>query len=244
MRPIVKKQPGETVTYEDSRGNIVNHTIQATYNDYRDAKLPLAGNFGYYCSYCDRSFDGVALEVEHMKAVENGGPKTDWNNFLLSCKLCNTVKSTKLAGSNTHWPHLNNTFMDFIYEEDGRVKLNPQLSGLSKDGAQNLYDLVKLGRYRKDATSMDFRWKKRVETWNTAKRFRDRYLAGKLDEYDIIEIAKITGCWSIWFTAFDGYDEVRKLLISEFAGTCSSCFDANNHYQPIPRNPLNTNDPI
>jgi hypothetical protein len=65
-----------------------------------------------------------------------------------------------------------------------------------------------------------------------------------LDEYDIIEIAKNTGCWSIWFTAFAGYDEIRKLLISEFSGTCSSCFDSENHYEPIPRNPFNADDPI
>jgi hypothetical protein len=244
MRPIVKKQPGEDITYEDSRGNIVSHTIQAAYNDYRDAKLPLTGNLGCYCSYCERQFDVVALEVEHMEAIENGGSKTDWDNFLLSCKLCNTVKSTKLAGNNNHWPHLNNTFIDFIYEEDGRVKLNPKLSGLSKDRAQKLFDLVKLGRYKKDATNVDFRWKKRMETWNTAKRFRESYTAGKLDEYDIIEIAKNTGCWSIWFTAFAGYDEIRKLLISEFPGTCSSCFDSENHYEPIPRNPFNADDPI
>jgi hypothetical protein len=101
-----------------------------------------------------------------------------------------------------------------------------------------------LGRYKKDATNVDFRWKKRMETWNTAKRFRESYTAGKLDEYDIIEIAKNTGCWSIWFTAFAGYDEIRKLLISEFSGTCSSCFDSENHYEPIPRNPFNADDPI
>lgn len=244
MRPINKLQPGDEVEYKDSHGNVVYHKIRASYNNYRDAKLPLSGNLGCYCSYCELPFNIVALEVEHMQAVKKGGLKTDWNNFLLSCKLCNTVKSTKIAENNSHWPHLNNTFFDFIYEEDGRVKLNPQLSGLSKDRAQNLYDLVQLGRYKSDATQMDYRWIKRFEIWNAAKRARDSYVARKWDEYDVIDKAKNTGCWSIWFTAFAGFDEIRELLISEFPGTCRSCFDSENHYEPIKRNPLNVADPI
>ena len=36
MRPLVKKQPGESVQYTDSRGNIVNHVVQADYEDQRE----------------------------------------------------------------------------------------------------------------------------------------------------------------------------------------------------------------
>lgn len=244
MRPIDKKQPGEIVQYEDAHGHTISRVIQSTYQPYRDAKPLLVGNLDHYCSYCEGAYDMAALEVEHMKAMKNGGAETDWNNLLLSCKTCNTVKSTNDVGSESHWPHLNNTFMDFIYKEDGRVQVNPHLPELSKTRAQNLYNLVRLGRDNRDATPMDYRWKKRYEAWKTAKRAKDSYLAGKWDAQDVIKMSKLTGCWSIWFTAFEGVDEVRELFISEFAGTCRSCFDPENHYQPIPRNPFNESDPI
>lgn len=31
-------------------------------------------------------------------------------------------------------------------------------------------------------------------------------------------------------------DDVRKALIGGFEGTCAVCFDASDHYEPIPRN--------
>ena len=73
MRPLVKKQPGESVQYTDSRGNIVNHVVQADYEDYGDAKLPLIGNIDRYCSYCESLREIDALEIEHRVARHNGG---------------------------------------------------------------------------------------------------------------------------------------------------------------------------
>lgn len=51
MRPLVKKQPGVSVQYTDSRGNVVGYVVQANYDEYGDAKLPLVGNIDRYCSY-------------------------------------------------------------------------------------------------------------------------------------------------------------------------------------------------
>jgi 5-methylcytosine-specific restriction endonuclease McrA len=243
MRPIEKLQPGDEINYENSRGATICHIVQATYNKYRDAQLPLSRNFGCYCSYCERSFDVVSLEVEHMEAVKNGGSETDWNNFLLSCKLCNTIKSTRNV-DDSHWPHLNNTYLDFVYKEDGRVKLNPNLTGLSRNRAQNLYNLVQLGRDDKDATARDFRWRDRYEAWNIATKAKTKYDEGKYDEDDVIKYAQLSGCWSVWFTVFAGVDAILSRLITDFAGTCKSCFDATKHYEPIPRNTSNEADPI
>jgi hypothetical protein len=235
MRPIEKKRPGELIQYKDSRGNIVNHVVQKSYSCYGDAKLPLVGNLDRYCSYCEGPREIDSLEVEHRVARNNGGSETDWDNFLLCCKVCNTIKSTADVGE-CHWPHLDNTFLDFIYQEDGRVKLNPELSGLSRIKAQNLYNLVKLGRSDNGATPKDFRWQRRYETWNKAKKVLAKYDDGKLDENDMIGFAKSTGYWSIWFIVFENKEEIRSRLISDFSGTCRSCFDANNHYSPVPRN--------
>lgn len=246
MRPVEKKQPGEVVQYTDSRGNVIDHVVLTNYRKYGDAKLPLIGNLGRYCSYCERLRDEDASDVEHRDARDNGGSETAWDNFLLSCKICNSVKTTTDYGEDIHWPHLNNTYLDFVYDETGRVKVNPALSGLSKTRAENLYRLVHLGRDKDDPTltTMDYRWQKRYETWNKAVDAKAKYEAGKWNEDDIIGKAKDTGYWSVWFTVFTGIDSILSRLISDFVGTCTSCFDAANHYKPIPRNPENAVDPI
>ena len=88
------------------------------------------------------------------------------------------------------------------------------------------------------------RFTRRYETWNKAVDAKAKYEAGKWNEDDIIGKAKDTGYWSVWFTVFTGIDSILSRLISDFVGTCTSCFDAANHYKPIPRNPENAVDPI
>lgn len=98
---------------------------------------------------------------------------------------------------------------------------------------------MKLGAYPGtsiEPTPRDFRWKKRLETWDLAERLRNKFNAGTADVDEIINMAQELGYWSVWFTVFEGYDEVRRRLICDFSGTCTSCFDADNHYEPIKRN--------
>ena len=246
MRPVDKKKPGDIVRYTDSKDQEVEHIIQAEYPNYGDAKIPLAGNIGQYCSYCEGYEKIHSLEVEHMAAKSKGGSRTAWNNFLLCCKICNTVKGVEVIGDDFHWPHLNNTFYSFVYDETGRVKVNDSIPALSQVRAQNLLDLTGLQRFPNTGnppTQKDFRWKCRYEAWNRATRCKEQFLDGSITEDDIISNAKYTGQWSIWFTVFKGVDSVRARLISDFPGTCASCFDANNHYEPIERNP-GSPDPI
>lgn len=240
MRPIEKKKYGEIVCYIDSKNQEIEHTIKENYPEYGDAKFPLASNVGQYCSYCEGNEKIHSLEVEHMAAKSKGGSPTAWNNFLLCCKICNTTKGTKVVNADYHWPHLNNTFYSFIYDETGRVKVNDNIPALSQVRAQNLLNLANLQRYpgKDNPTSpKDFRWAHRIEAWNLASRYKERYLNGAITEDDIICLAKLKGQWSIWFTVFKGIDSVRARLISDFPGTCASCFDENNHFEPIERNP-------
>ena len=246
MRPVEKKKPGDIVHYIDSNNQEVEHTIQAEYPDYGDAKFPLASNIGQYCSYCEGDEKIHSLEVEHMAAKSKGGSLTEWNNFLLCCKICNTTKGVEVINDDYHWPHLNNTFYSFIYDETGRVKVNDSIPALSQVRAKNLLNLAKLQRYPGTddlPTPKDFRWRYRFEAWNKASRCKEQFLEGSITEDDIISNAKYTGQWSIWFTVFKGIDSVRARLISDFPGTCASCFDANNHYEPIERNP-GSPDPV
>ncbi len=247
MRPIEKKKPGDIVRYTDSNNQEVEHTIQEHYTKYGDAKFPLAGNIGFFCSYCEGYEKIHSLEVEHMFAKSKGGSPTAWKNFLLCCKICNTTKGVEVINDDYHWPHLNNTFYSFIYDGTGRIKVNDSIPELSKIRAQNLLDLTELQRYPETdnpPSQKDLRWRYRYEAWNRASRCKEQFLNGSITEDDIISNAKCVGQWSIWFTVFKGVDSVRSRLISDFPGTCAACFDPNNNYEPVERNPDNQDDPV
>lgn len=246
MRPVEKKNPGDTVYYTDSNNHKLEHSVNYDYKEYGDAKLPLIGNIGQYCSYCEGYEKLSSLDVEHIVAKSKGGSEYSWNNFLLCCKICNSNKGKKVISTDCYLPHLNNTFYIFIYDETGRVSINNNIPVLSKKKAQNLLDLIKLQRYPGTDNSpspKDFRWKYRYEAWNKALRYRKLFEKDLITEDDVISYAKDIGQWSIWFTVFKGIDSVRRRLISDFPGTCSSCFDESNHYEPIERNP-GVEDPI
>lgn len=239
MRPVKKSSPGDTVNYMDSQGNCVQHRICDDYASYGDAKMPLVGDIGQYCSYCECPRDVDALGVEHLAAKSRGGSETAWENFLLSCTVCNSCKGVATVDSNYHWPHVNNTFLSFLYDKTGRVKVNPNIPAISQIKARNLLELVHLERYPNTdsrPTAKDFRWRKRFEAWNRASRYRNLYLENRINEDDVINQAKDKGFWSVWFTVFADIDAILSRLISEFPGTCSNCFDEHNHYVPIERN--------
>lgn len=247
MRPIEKKNPGDIVYYTDSNNQRIMHPVQEHYTVYRDAIFPLTANIGQYCSYCEGFEKLPSLDIEHIIPKNKGGSLTAWDNFLLCCKICNSNKGTKKVDTdNYHCPHLNNTFYSLIYDETGRISVNSNMPELSRKKAQNLLNLLKLQRYpgtENTPTPKDFRWQYRYEAWNKASRFRKLFLEGWITEDDVISYAKDTGQWSIWFTVFNGVDSVRRRLISDFPGTCASCFDENNHYEPLERNP-GCEDPI
>jgi uncharacterized protein (TIGR02646 family) len=223
------------------------HVVKAQYKPYRLAKGPLCMNFGEYCSYCEHPIDYRDLEVEHIQAQSLYPQRIpDWDNFLLSCSTCNgnDNKSNKdVVIGHCHLPHLNNTFLSLRYLDGGVVIVNPALTGQSKINAENLLELVGLDKSPAEAES-DKRWHYRQETWNLATRYLNKYINGEVSVDVIIDLAKAEGHWSIWFTVFANHDQVLEKLISDFPGTAADCFDANNHYRPIERNPSNINDPV
>lgn len=239
MRPVEKKKPGEAVVYENSNDENVTETIVANYSPYGKAKMPLIGNMGCYCSYCEGNKMPGELAVEHVEPKGNNGDKTAWSNFILSCNVCNSIKGhPDIHTEEYHWPHTDNTYRDFVYKAGGVVLLNPNLEEDEANKAKKLFDLVKLGSYPGSDVSLsprDYRWKKRMEVWEVADRLKEKLIIGRADVAEIIRMAKLLGYWSVWFTVFKGHDEVRERLITDFPGTCSSCFDAHNHYEPLKR---------
>lgn len=253
MRPVVKLAPG---TYPCGNGRLL--TIKTDYHpNYRDAKPHLVFNLGCMCSYCEKAFDDEReLAVEHIQAKkykdENGNYpyaalETKWENFLLSCTTCNgndNKGNKNVVYGECHLPHLNNTFLSFQYKAGGVVNVNPNLTGKSLANAEALHKLVGLNKGPMDSKSKDRRWFVRTEKWDLAMRYLYKYENKKVDIETIIDLVKGHGCWSIWFTIFKEHPEVRKELIEQFPGTAKECFDSANNYEPIPRNPKNTIDPV
>lgn len=248
MRPIDKPAVGNTITYLTSDGSYSVEPISGTYSPFSQAKLPLIGAIGHFCSYCEIEDVPGSLAVEHIAAKSRGGALVQWDNFLLSCNVCNSNKGVQLVNlQDSHWPHVNNTYLSFVYDSSGRVHVNPNLSGVSKTRAERLYDICKLGRYPGvglDPSPSDFRWYKRFETWSFAVRDLKLYKDRIFNVDDVIKDAFALGFWSVWFTVFRGEDEVRSALIHDFPGTDVSSFDPGNHFEPVNRNPDNLADPV
>lgn len=241
MRPIVKYSVGEIVRLEDG----CSISVQDKYHPYQDAKHLLCANIGLNCVYCEASYPYPRdVHVEHVlpKDPTQGYShlESDWDNFLLACATCNGVdnKGNKVnLPQDCHYPHLNNTFLSFKYDRGGVVVVNPDLTGLSYNKAKTLLEMVGLDKSPLTSNPGDYRCHNRRKQWNIAETYRARYVNGKLDIDCLIDYVIQAGSWSIWFTVFEGLDEVRKQLIDRFPGTASSCFDAQNHYNPVPRNP-------
>ncbi len=237
MRPVQKAMVGSLVTVEGQ-----SETIKRSYHPYKNAKKPLLANIGEYCSYCEvRNPSDLHIEHVQPKSTHPEAEET-WCNFLLACSTCNGNKGAKdVALDNIHLPHRNNTFLSFQYLNGGVIRVNPSLSSISQNHAKALLCLV--GLDKTPSADRSNRWSKRFETWNQAQRYLSKYHDGKVDVDTIIDLAKAVGHWSIWFTIFKGEDEVLKRLISDFEGTANACFNADNHYEPIYRNPNNP-DPV
>lgn len=243
MRPITKLPIGTEITLDDG----TKHIIKEKYNPYQDAKDPLCINLGQYCVYCEAPFAYTrGLDVEHIlpkdPALGYSHLKYDWNNFLIGCPTCNGRgnKENKIElPENCHFPHLNNTYLSLKYDKGGVVIVNPELEGKSYQKALRLLNLVGLDKSPADSSQQDKRWQYRIKEWDFAERYKDRYENGKCDLDCLIDYIKVSGCWSIWYTVFSEHDEVKKRMISDFPGTAIECFDSENHYYPVARNPGN-----
>ena len=151
MRPVEKKNVGDSITLED--GTVV--VVKEDYNPHQKARPVLLANLGQYCSYCEaRESVGSNLDVEHVQPRSRYGDlKYKWSNFLLACRTCNgpSNKYTKdVVLGQVHLPHLNNTFKSLVYFPAGVVKVNPTLTGVSKTHAEELRRLVGFDKFSDD----------------------------------------------------------------------------------------------
>ncbi len=209
------------------------------YTNYRDANSDLERRLGKYCCYCERRFPSM-LEVEHLspKSRDRAG-LTDWDNFLLACKICNTVKTAKPTNDEDFlWPDRDNTFLALEYRENGFVVVSEGLDPANQTRARNLMDLVGLDRHQDlgwpDPTDRDCRWEDREKAWAYAALTKRRFPAPSREDAEYIAAGAVfVGFFSVWMSVFEDVPLVRQQLVLAFLGTAPSCFDANG--SPVSR---------
>jgi len=238
MRPVQKFAPGNALPQSGA-------LISSVYRPHGSAYAHLEENLGDYCSYCEVFHSD--LEVEHIVSQhQNDSQKHNWDNLLLACGRCNGKdnKSNKPVDlTQIYFPQQNNTLLAFEYREGGFVMVSTKLADINqKQKAQNMLDLVGLDKYAgnpkyPDLNPRDIRWKNRRIAWELAVRYLSDYEYNQRTADDIATFAAQRGFFSVWFTVFVSYHEVKKALIMAFPGTAFRCFDAN--LNPMPRNPGN-----
>jgi hypothetical protein len=176
------------------------------YTNYGDARHDLAARIGYYCSYCEMHTKHM-IEVEHVHPIDNRGNPTDWNNFLLSCKYCNTVKSARNSSRAGYlWPDIDNTDLAFDYSEINVIEPKSTLVQPVRRYAQATIGLMGLDRKpggTVEPTFADTRWRSREEVWTIAKDNYNNWLDAPLPAMArAIAKCSLIGHYSIWQEVF------------------------------------------
>lgn len=196
------------------------------YNNYGDAKPDLIAAIGEYCSFCERRGFTSALDVEHIEHKDKHPDKEKlWDNFLLGCKNCNSIKGTSdIDFSSIILPHLDDTYSPFQYLESGLIKIKDSIEEPRK--AKALVALVGLDRRpgHPKYSPKDTRWQERKPAWELSKKYRNKYVHNSCDIETITDLALNNGFWSIWMLSFEEFPEVQNELILSFKGTRRSCF--------------------
>ena len=203
-------------------------TNHIEYNPYGDAKPDLIAAIGTFCSYCEREGFSSALDVEHIQD-KDGHPDKEflWNNFLLACKNCNSIKGTKeIDFPNIILPHMQNTFSPFEYLESGFIKIKDEVVEPLRSKVVELVNLVGLDRRPGIAnySTKDDRWQERKQAWELSEKYKQKYIADKCDVETIVDLSLKNGFWSIWMHAFRDFPEVQRALIDSFSGTRLTLF--------------------
>ncbi len=206
----------------------------AVYERYQDAGPDLQSRLGNYCSYCERQIE-THLAIEHIQPkIQRMELRNSWSNFLLSCVHCNSSKGKKrVALRDYFWPDRDNTLRAFEYVEAGLVHPHADLVTRDQDKARDTLVLTGLDKFPgnpgREPTDSDWRWLRRYEIWQLAKKYRAR-----LAEQDtvivrqlIVDNAVARGMFSIWWTVFAGDVDMRRRLRRAFVGTHEASFDIN-----------------
>lgn len=247
MRPVVKS----------IKNNADGTPVE--YNPWGDAKPELVEELGSFCSFCEKYNSRSALHVEHVygKKCKDAANnyiydhlKYRWDNFLLACVNCNSVKHNQdIALTNPALPHINN-IMHFIESITGGViAVKAGLTMQELNQTNSFISLVGLDRIpgHPQHSDKDDRWDERLKVYDIAQRQLRKYenVPRKTELDTIVDLARTNGCFSIWYYAFKKHEEVLDALINgmmidgvlvkPFPGTHIHSFDSTNQYDTVVR---------
>jgi hypothetical protein len=203
-----------------------------TYAHWGDARDDLADAVGNYCSYCESP--PFLADVEHKEPKAD--PKyshraLEWDNFLLACGYCNSLKRAKDTRARpVLFPDEKNTAWAFVYLPNGVIQVNPNLKDPSEHtAATDTRDwLLELNRPIDTKGNRDLRWQRRVDVWREAQSAKQNLADCNMPAMykQIVSAALGWGCFSVWMAAFEGDQDMRRMLVEAFATVRSSCYDA------------------
>jgi len=210
-------------------------TAPKVYISYSEARHDLAAKIGYYCSYCEMKVFN-SIEVEHILPQNQGGNVVDWDNFLLSCKYCNTIKSDHNNNLLDYvWPDIDNTDLVFNYSEAKVIEPKYPKGSPLEIKAQKTIDLMGLDRIPGGLnipTKADTRWRSRNEAWDKAKLNLIRWNRNPSNEIAeiIADCAILSGHYSIWCEVFKSVPVVLVEIEREYtAKGLYKEYDANGN---------------
>jgi uncharacterized protein (TIGR02646 family) len=192
-----------------------------TYSRYQEARNDLAERIGWYCAYCEMAVTNM-IEVEHVIPVKKGGSEYDWDNFLLSCKYCNTVKGDRNDSREGYiWPDRDNSDLAFNYLQTGGITAR---NSAVKNEAEATIELMGLDRnpgMPNEPTKADSRWMFRLQSWLVARLSYNNWIESPGLEManQIALTAKGMGFYSIWAQVFKNEAEVLKEIRQAITGT-------------------------
>lgn len=205
------------------------------FNEYGDARDPLIGRIGDYCSYCEVALHS-SVHVEHVQPKSKRGHlEKTWSNFLLACDYCNPTKgAADVVQGDYFWPDRDNTARAFDYVSDRAPQVAGGLSDPQKTMAQATLELTGIDREPGHAqlTERDRRWLKRRQAWGIALLERRKISESDTPQQrdSAVHVAISRGFWSVWMQVFHDDLDMRRRLIAAFPGTAQNCFDGHTAY--------------
>ncbi|MDJ1470256.1 HNH endonuclease [Xanthocytophaga flava] len=201
------------------RGNVPN-----SYTHYKDARNDLAERIGWFCSYCEMPVRNM-IEVEHIHPVANGGNELDWDNFLLSCRYCNSVKkNNNMNRVGFFWPDVDNTPLAFEYSESNIIEPATGLQPNERSSALSSINLMGLNRTPhsgNEPTDADSRWIARINAIGIINESYNDWLTCPTQQFarQIARTATGHGFYSFWIMKFNNVQIVINEINRAFLGT-------------------------
>lgn len=207
--------------------------VQISFKEHSEAKHELLQRIGKYCSYCEKPLTQL-IDVEHILPKTHFPQlKTNWHNFLISCRVCNDIKGhSSIKRKDFYWSDVDNTSRMFEYNlSSGELKVNSSLSIKEQVIAKNTLDLLGLdrkpGHPKYKYGSADKRWQERLTALGISQEALKDLQNNDTHQMrnQIVRTAQGQGFWSIWMTVFQSDSDMLNRFINAFSGTCKSCFD-------------------